>query len=63
VLFSPDAWRAAAGCFLEGSLRQRAGLSIAASRTLPGQPPTLVGYLERVSLVSPADEKPNASAP
>ncbi len=23
-----------------------------------GQPPTLVGYLERVSLVSPADEKP-----
>ena len=44
-----DAWRAAAACFLRGSIRRTIGLSLAEARTLPGLPPMLVVDRQRVN--------------
>jgi hypothetical protein len=48
-LLSPAAWRSAAQCFADGSLRQVIGLSLADSRTLPGLPPMLVVDRQRMN--------------
>jgi hypothetical protein len=48
-LFEPSAWRSAADCFAEGSLRKTIGMSLAADRTLPGLPPMLIVDRQRMN--------------
>jgi hypothetical protein len=48
-LFEPSAWRLAAACFADGSLRRRIGLSLAEDRAYPGLPPMLLVDRQRMN--------------